>query len=135
MRKFIPMILALFMSLLVGFGDFGHSTLAPKTTQTFRHYGYAKDASKFEGGLRPGTFATHARGHPMHGTTAQQKLALPHKASPDAYYKVRVGSDVPIRGPGAVQSTQTPIRPGGGIEYVFPGGTPPGSVEGPFLIP
>jgi len=103
-------------------------------TRVFRHYGFADDASKFKNGLRPGAYATHARGRPMKGITAQQKLALPHDPIPDAYYKVRVGSDVRVNGPGPVQSTQLPMRPGGGIEYTFPNGTPPGSVEGPFFI-
>jgi len=113
--------------------DASGCTVAPKTT-TFRHYGFADDAARFEDGLRPGAYATHARGRPMSGTTAQQKLALPHDPAPNAYYKVRVGSNVKVNGPGPVQPTQAPIRPGGGIEYTFPNGTPPGSVTGPFQI-
>jgi len=70
----------------------------------------------------------------MTGATAQQKLALPHDPVPNAYYKVQVGPNVKVNGPGPVQPTQAPIRPGGGIEYTFPNGTPPGSVTGPFPI-
>lgn len=109
-------------------------TAANAETKLFRHYGYAEDAAKFEGGLRPGSYATHAKGRPMDGTTAQQKLALPHAMPPNAYYKVRVEPDVPVNGPGPVQQTQVPIRSGGGIEYTFPNGTPPGSVKGPYRI-
>lgn len=109
---------------------------APKSgTKSFRHYGYAEDAPKFKGGLREGSYATHAKGRPMHGSTAQQKLALPHEQPPNAYYKVKVGPDVPVNGPSPVQPTTVPPRPGGGVEYTFPKGTPPGSVEGPFPIP
>jgi len=71
----------------------------------------------------------------MHGSTAQDRLALPHEAPPDAYYKVRVPEGHPARGPTPVDATDVPPRRGGGIEYYFPEGTPPGSVEGPFPIP
>lgn len=71
----------------------------------------------------------------MAGTTAQERLALPHETPPDAYYKVRVAAGQPVRGPSVVEPTVVPPRAGGGIEYYFPEGTPPGSVEGPFLIP
>lgn len=100
----------------------------------FRHYGYAKDAAKFEKGLKPGAFGTHARGRPMSGKTAQDKLALPHETPPDSYYKVSVGDDVPVTGPSKVTATDVPPRSGGGSEYQFPQGTPPGSVEGPFGV-
>ena len=103
--------------------------------RTFRHYGYAEDAIKFEGGLKPGSYATHGRGRPMHGKTAQEKLALPHETPPDAYYKVRVGTETPVIEHGTVRATDVPKRPGGGIEYTFPEGTPSGSVNGPFPIP
>ena len=180
-NKIFSMMLALCMSLTVGFGDFAHSSLAPKTkpitnpsrllperagptahisprevagqtpaqihanaqrlglqprgpNPSMGRGAYADDAAKFKDGLRPGSYATHARGRPMSGTTAQQKLALPHETPPNSYYKVRVDSSVPVNGPGPVQPTQVPMRPGGGIEYTFPNGTPPGSVQGPFPI-
>jgi RHS repeat-associated protein len=107
---------------------------AKSETQLFRHYGYAEDAAKFEGGLKPGGYATQAHGRPMGGGTAQERLALPHEAPPNAYYKIRVGTETPIQGPSPVRPTDIPPRTGGGIEYYFPEGTPPGSVEGPFLI-
>ena len=71
----------------------------------------------------------------MHGKTAQEKLALPHETPPDAYYKVRVGTETPVIEHGTVRATDVPKRPGGGIEYTFPEGTPSGSVNGPFPIP
>lgn len=131
----LMLLLTLSGSALGGITENDRSSLAPRGTQTFRHYGYAEDAAKFEGGLRPGGFATHNRGRPMHGQTAQDRLALPHEAPPNAYYKVRVGPETPVTGPGPVSSTTVPPRGGGGIEYTFPRGTPPGSVEGPFPIP
>jgi len=115
--------------------DASDSLLAAKGIQAFRHYGYAEDAAKFQGGLRPGSYATHNRGRPMHGPTAQNRLALPNEAPPNAYYKVRVGPETPVGGPRPVSPTAIPPRAGGGIEYTFPRGTSPGSVEGPFLIP
>lgn len=71
----------------------------------------------------------------MHGSTAQDRLSLPHQAPPDAYYKVRVPEGHPVRGPNPVDPTDVPPRGGGGLEYTFPEGTPAGSVEGPFPIP
>jgi hypothetical protein len=108
---------------------------AERELRTYRHYGYAEDASKFEGGLRPGGYATHSRGRPMTGASAQVRLALPHERPPNAYYKITVGPGVRVVGPGPVRPTAIPSRQGGGTEYVFPDGTPPGSVEGPFAIP
>jgi len=116
-----------------GYGTIGKKGL--NKLRTFRHYGYAKDAEKFKEGLHKGRFATHGRGRPMSGKTAQEKLALPHEKPPDAYYKVRVGQNTPVVGPSPVKPTDVPPRRGGGSEYVFPDGTPPGSVEGPFPIP
>ena len=115
----------------------GYASIGKKVgkTRLFRHYGYAKDAEKFKEGLHKGGFATHGRGRPMSGKTAQEKLALPHEKPPDAYYKVRVGQNTPVVGPSPVKPTDVPPRRGGGSEYVFPDGTPPGSVEGPFPIP
>jgi len=108
---------------------------AAKTeTQLFRHYGYAEDAAMFEAGLNPGGYATHARGRPMGGATAQERLALPHETPPDAYYRIRIGPDTPVQGPSPVRRTEIPPRTGGGIQYYFPEGTPSGSVEGPFPI-
>jgi hypothetical protein len=118
----------------VGSRDWGFSVWAHNAC--FRHYGYAEDASKFGGGIKPGGYATHARGRPMSGRTAQNKLALPHEQPPNAYYKVNVDpKTTPVIGPRPVQPTNVPPRPGGGIEYIFPEGTPPGSVTGPFPIP
>lgn len=138
MTRLICILLTLLISLngpaMGKNGGFGLCCLAANGTQTFRHYGYAEDAAKFEGGLRPGGYATHNQGRPMHGLTAQDRLALPHKAPPNAYYKVRVGPETPVNGPGPVPHTIVPPRGGGGIEYTFPKGTPAGSVEGPFPI-
>ncbi|MHB9054463.1 MAG: RHS repeat-associated core domain-containing protein [Thermoleophilia bacterium] len=108
---------------------------AAKRVKSYRHYGYAEDAADFAQGLRPGTYATHARGRPMSGTSAQQRLALPHETPPNAYYKVTVGPETPVYGPRRVPSSTLPPRSGGGFEYTFPEGTPPGSVTGPFPIP
>lgn len=102
-------------------------------TRIFRHYGYAKDAEKFKGGLRRKSYATHGKGRPMKGKTAQEKLDLPRSKPPDAYYKVKVGTEVPVKGPTAVEPYKHGHK-GGGVEYYFPEGTPPGSVSGPFSI-
>lgn len=101
----------------------------------FRHYGYAEDAEKFVNGLRPGAFATRAIGRPMSGRTARANLALPSdgRPLPNAYYKVRIDESVEFTGSGTVQPAFG--QPGGGVEFRFPNGTPPGSVTGPFPIP
>lgn len=71
----------------------------------------------------------------MTGEQAQQLLALPHDSPPDSYYNVSVPDDWPVIGPGPVEATDNPARTGGGVEYIFPIGTPPGSVTGPFPLP
>ena len=102
----------------------------------FRHYGYAEDAASFANGLNPGGYATSARGRPMSGRRAQQKLALPHEQPPDCYFRIVADpTTIRILGPRHVRRSKIPLRLGGGIEYVFPEGTPPGSVSGPFAIP
>jgi RHS repeat-associated protein len=110
----------------------GGSTPQPKQ---YRHYGFAKDAPSFAGGLRPGAFATTAEGPPMTGLEAQALLALPHSQPPDAYYDVTVQIHIPQIGPDKVEPTTSPPRPGGGVQYQFPEGTPPGSVGPPNRIP
>lgn len=102
--------------------------------QYYRHYGYSDQAPLFAGGLNPGSFATSADGPPMTGVQAQQNLALP-RGTPNAYYNVTVSpyENVPVIGPMVVQPANE--QPGGGVEYQFPAGTPPGSVKGPYPIP
>jgi RHS repeat-associated protein len=116
--------------------------------QTFYHYGYASDASLFDGGLRPGSYGTSDR-VVVPGSTAQQQYALPPKDSldspPDAIYTVTVPPGVPTIDLGATGPTTFPgpfnptgedvTRDGGGNEVLFPKGTPPGSVSGPSKIP
>jgi len=99
----------------------------------YTHYGYAADKDNFANGLRPGAFAT--RGPLMTGAQAEQQLALPPRLTPpNSYYTVRIMKDmVPVIGPGIVAPRYG--RPGGGIEYQFPEGTPSGSVTGPFPLP
>ena len=101
---------------------------------TYRHYGFARNGVSFASGLRPGGYATTAQGPPMTGLMAQDRLALPHAEPPDAIYEIRVGFEVPVLGPFDVKPTYVPPRAGGGIEYIFPEGTSPGSVLGPFPI-
>jgi hypothetical protein len=92
MTRLLRVLLTLLLSLsgpaMGSNSDFGRYAVAANGTQTFRHYGCAEDAAKFEGGLRPGGYATHNQGRPMHGLTAQDRLALPHKAPPNAYYTI-----------------------------------------------
>jgi len=99
----------------------------------FRHYGFSKDAGSFAGGLRPGSFATTAAGPPMTGIQAQALLALPHAQPPNAYYNVTVQIHIPVIGPNPVDPQFG--QPGGGVQYQFPRGTPPGSVGPPNPIP
>ncbi|MHB1381615.1 MAG: hypothetical protein ACYCXJ_05270 [Thermoleophilia bacterium] len=115
--------------------EVGYAGRGALKARSFRHYGYAEDAESFAGGMKPGSYATHAIGRPMHGKSAQQKLSLPHADPPNAYYRVRIGPETNVTDRATVPSTKTPLRTGGGIEYRFPNGTPPGSVEGPFPIP
>jgi RHS repeat-associated protein len=100
----------------------------------FRHYGYKSQAANFSSGLRPGAYATTASGTPLTGQQAQSLLALPARTTlPNAYYKVTVSRSVPVIGPSIVKPANG--QPGGGEEYIFPEGTPPGSVSGPNSIP
>ncbi len=101
--------------------------------EEYWHYGYASDAGKFASGLRPGSFATIPTGTPMTGPQAQSLLALPHPTPPDSYYKVTVFRELtPVIGPSPVAPDFG--QPGGGVEFTFPEGTPPGSVTGPFPL-
>lgn len=100
----------------------------------FRHYGYSDQAGLFANGLKRGSFATTASGAPLTGSQAQSLLALPSRGSvPDAYYNVTVSRNHPVIGPSIV--TPANGQPGGGVEYRFPEGTPPGSVGPPNSIP
>ena len=115
---------------------------------TYRHYGYADQAALFAGGLNPGSYATSTHGPLFTGSQAQQFLALPvHRqgdSPPDSVYLVTVPrGNVPVVGPepvgGASWSNQFDggfvQRTGGGVQYQFPQGTPPGSVRGPYPLP
>lgn len=95
------------------------------------HYGYAEDATSFGKGLNEGAYATSAIGRPMKGSTAYQRLGLTHHSkSPDAYYKIKVDLNVtPLQGPFPAKNAINPKS-----EFIFPKGTPPGSVTGPFKI-
>lgn len=79
-------------------------------------------------------FATTASGPPLTGAQAQSLLALPQRVTlPNAYYDVTVGPEVSVIGPNLVAPDNG--QPGGGVEYRFPNGTPPGSVGPPRPIP
>jgi RHS repeat-associated protein len=100
--------------------------------ETFSHYGYADSAASFEGGLRPGGFATSVGD--LSGAEAQSGLALPRPtAPPNAVYTVtpQPGTWVRVNPVTAPQFGQ----PGGLPEFQFPGGTGPGTVSPPRLIP
>jgi len=108
----------------------------------YLHYGYGDEASSFGGGMRPGSYGT--KDVYVTGAEAQQRLALPihrpNDAPPDAMYTVTVDlSKTQVAGPLPVP-INVPVGPGtvregGGTEYIFPGGTPPGSVSEPTGIP
>ena len=100
--------------------------------ETFSHYGYAENAASFQGGLRPGGFATSAGN--LSGVEAQSGLALPRPTvPPNAVYTVTPEAGTWIR---ANPVTRPQFgQPGGLPEYQFPGGTGPGTVSPPRLIP
>jgi len=100
--------------------------------ETFSHYGYADSAASFEGGLRPGGFATSSGD--LSGAEAQSGLALPRPtAPPNAVYTVTPQPGTWIR----ANPVAEPLfgQPGGLPEFQFPGGTGPGTVFGPMPIP
>ena len=100
---------------------------------TFYHYGYAEQASSFEGGLNPGGYATSVGD--LSGAEAQSGLALPTPSGmpPNAVYTVtpQPGTWVQVNPVTAPNFGQL----GGLPEYQFPFGTGPGTVSGPSLIP
>ena len=98
--------------------------------ETFYHYGYAENAAGFEGGLRPGGFATSAGD--LSGAEAQSGLALPHATPPNAVYTVTPEPGTWIRVNPVTESQFG--QPGGLPEYQFPGGTGPGTVSPPTPI-
>jgi len=99
--------------------------------ETFFHYGYTDSAASFEGGLRPGGFATSVGD--LSGAEAQSGLALPRPtAPPNAVYTVTPQPGTWIR----VNPVAEPLfgQPGGLPEFQFPGGTAPGTVSLPMPI-
>lgn len=115
--------------------DTGTMALSPyrMTTagETFSHYGYAEQAASFQGGLRPGGFATSVGD--ITGAEAQSGLALPHATPPNAVYTVTPQPGTWIRA-NPVASPQFG-QPGGLPEFQFPGGTGPGTVSLPRRLP
>ena len=99
--------------------------------ETFSHYGYAENAASFQGGLRPGGFATSVGD--LSGAGAQSGLALPRAVPPNAVYTVTPEAGTWIRA-NPVTRPQF-CQPGGLPEYQFPGGTGPGTVSPPRPIP
>jgi hypothetical protein len=99
----------------------------------FIHYGYAEHAAGWQAGARPGTFAGTIRAST--GAEAQNIYNLPRwRSPPAAYYVIRPPAGMPIQGPGRVMPAYGRDVPGLS-EFVFPQGTPPGSVSGPFPLP
>jgi RHS repeat-associated protein len=92
--------------------------------ETFYHYGYVENAANFEGGLRPGGFATSAGD--LSGAEAQSGLALPAgRPMPNSVYTISPNTGTWIR----VNPVAEPLfgQPGGLPEYQFPLGTGPGN--------
>jgi hypothetical protein len=99
------------------------------------HYGYAGQVDSFKKGLREGGYAT-PNTDIMSPNAAKQILGLPHNVPPDAYYIVRPGVGTQILGPRMVFPITAPLRIGlFGQEVVFPNGTGPGTVYGPYPLP
>ena len=106
--------------------------------EEFIHYGYAQHATAWRGGARPGTYAGSFFGRPEASTGAQAQniFNLPRwRQPPDAYYLIRPPKGTPIQGPARVMPAYGRDVPGLRPEFIFPEGTPPGSVSGPFVIP
>ena len=101
--------------------------------QVFRHYTNDANPSDFANGLNPNSYATTTDGPVMTAQQAQSSLSLQNL--PTAYYNVTIYSGVTqVNGPFTVNSAYG--QPGGGVEFIFPEGTPPGSVIGPYpLLP
>lgn len=99
--------------------------------ETFSHYGYAEQAANFQGGLRPGGFATSIGD--LTGAEAQSGLALRHATPPNAVYTVTPQPGTWVRA-NPVTAPQFG-QPGGLPEFQFPGGTGPGTVSPPRLLP
>lgn len=98
----------------------------------FRHYTSDTNPGDFARGLNAGSYATTGYGPVMTPKQAQMSLSL--KVTPTVYYDVTIYSgDIPIEGPSPVSARFG--QPGGGTEFIFPQGTPPGSVTGPFPLP
>lgn len=99
----------------------------------FIHYGYAEHAAGWQAGARPGTFAGTIKAST--GAEAQSIYNLPRwRSPPDAYYVIRPSAETPIQGPGRVMPAYGRDVPGLS-EFVFPQGTLPGTVSGPFPLP
>jgi hypothetical protein len=94
--------------------------------ETYYHYGYKAQAPSFEGGIKPGGYATPDPN--LSGAGAQRMLKLPPGPPRDGIYPVQPKPGTAIIGP-------KPVPGGSGIEVIFPNGTGPGTVTGPGTIP
>lgn len=105
----------------------------------YRHYGLAADAALFEGGMRRDSFAAPITDPLVSGREAQPYYSLPAiKGTPNSFYLVSIErGSVQVLGPTVVLPRPEfgPDRVGGLNEVVFPNGTPPGTVAGPFSLP
>lgn len=102
--------------------------------QVFRHYTNDANPADFANGLNPNSFATTADGPAMAAQQAQSSLSLENL--PTVYYNVTIEAGaVPVDGSTTVDPIYDPFQPGGGTEFMFPEGTPPGSVTGPYPLP
>lgn len=103
--------------------------------QYFRHYTNDTNPADFAHGLNPKSWATTGYGPPMTAKQAQSLLSLTQ--TPTVYYNVTIEAGVtPVNGPTTVEPIFEPMfQPGGGQQYQFPEGTPPGSVTGPYPLP
>jgi hypothetical protein len=99
--------------------------------EKFYHYSSAGQGQGLAKGMNPGSYGTPASGLP--GRVAQDGLALPHAAAPDAVYTVTPKPGTFI----SVNPTTAPQfgRPGGLPEVRFITGTGPGTVSRGVPIP
>jgi hypothetical protein len=109
------------------------STRLTQAGEEFVHYGYAEHAAGWQGGARPGTYAGTIEAST--GAEAQNIYNLPRwRSPPDSVYIIRPPAGTPVQGPGRVMPAYGK-NTSGLSEFIFPTGTPPGSVSGPFPIP
>lgn len=116
MNRTCVAFLALLMSLTVGFGDFSHSTLAPKSRTVFRQGTFADDAVGWEGNYVKGR--QWATDNPLTTPDYAKRYGLPTENTGNPDWVVGGRTTGPYSTRPAPASHNNPLNTGGATEVL-----------------